>query len=230
MFEEGSYGILRMATEPFASAARDITWVSTPVVSTLILISIILLALSSRDFGAILPQALESVFYWKQGIKIQENLHATQARRMTAISLILPFCLISVYYAPEFISRFSLPFFALSYFLVKEVVGRSHTPAGASGKICKATRYTTVTLFIPLTLLMLATVVLGAIPGITDMAVSIAIAAELALTFLIQIAREWEILRSASGALPTFLYLCALEILPSAAAVAAAYAISQTSL
>ena len=230
MFEEGSYGILRMASEPFNAAARDVTWVSTPVVSALILISIIILALSIRDFRSILPQALESVFYWKQGIKIQENMHASQARNMTAVSLILPFCLISAYYSPDFMSIFALPVYAVAYMLLKEIIGRSYTPSGASGKMCKATRYTSITLFIPLTLLMLATVVVGAIPGITDRAVSIALGVELALCFFIQIAREWEILRSVSGPFPTFLYLCALEILPCTAAVAAAYAISQTSL
>lgn len=222
----GNWGTLKMSEEPQVFPVDAVAWTDSPFVSTYIVACLVLLALSARDIAAVFFKAVESVYYWKQNIRIQESIHAVHSRTWSCICMTPPFLLVCAYYSENYLPFWGIPAIIACYFAVKEIAGLSYRMEKVDPLIQKSARRCSYNLYIPMTAMAVLTALICQIPGISMQAARIALLAQAALLLLAQIRREWEILRSAAGALPTFLYLCALEIAPLASAALIAYQIS----
>ena len=217
-------GTLDMSTEPLQYVAGTLQWGDVMVNRIAVMVLVILLILSLPDLIRLYPQLLRCMSRWKGNLELEHSVSLARTRNNVALVAGIAVCLIADRWqladpsfrqdAPE---SFKLAITAalltgtaalhrLFYVATKF---RSLTNEYAS-----TLRHTVFNYLILLTSLMLVTVLLTAAFRVPDAVVRKVLNAECIVFYVVHLIRFTEILRSRCGLLATFLYLCALEILP----------------
>ena len=193
--------------------------------NTLALISVITAMILLKTFVGVFPSILASAIRWKENINIESSVRLSRDRDLTALAMILPFCL-TVFrfriYNPSFIANLPDPsrlwsvlgIFAI-YILIRKATTMLAKPHRIPQKTYAAAEKSANTYFILLTLSLL---LFGSIASFLDVQLSTIRQASIILSALIYgvyIIRKVQIFASSCSLFVAFLYLCALEILPT---------------
>ena len=198
----------------------------------LVLISLIIIITLLRRLVNIYPSLLACLIRWKESVNLEMSVKLSRDRNILAVALIIPFCL-TVFrfglYRPVFIERFcqtaqlgiTIGIF-VSYILLRwalTLICRSRT----SRKSAYSTSVTASrTFFIILTLLLMAVGGIMSFIGTDPSAIKDAMIWISGAIYLLLLLRRTQIFASSYNFFTVFLYLCALEIIPTGVLVTSA--------
>ena len=198
----------------------------------LALISLFIVLTMLRELVGVFPSLMACLIRSKESINLEASAQLSRFRNLIAASLILPFCLIvwkEGLYSPAFMEGISvnlrflviLGIFAL-YVFTRKTLERMLTPKVIKNKIYAAACNAGRTFFSILTLTLLATAGIMSVFNASGESITNAMLWISASIYLIYILRKTQILASSASFFAAFLYLCALEIIPTGALVASA--------
>lgn len=211
-----------------AQAVTDSTVVFAPILT--ILFTVMAIFLLPR-FLHLLPFLSDSVFRARGSTALENSVRVSRDRNVVALLFIIPELLL-VYryrlYNPAFLSDLpegwrllALACVLLAFLLVRLSIYLWLKPRRRDDNFQTAHR-AGYTLFILLMLLVLPTVGILMIIGCNDLIIRHFIYAETGAVYLLFLFKRAQILSLSCNLLTTFLYLCALEILPTALLVVSA--------
>ena len=193
-------------------------------------ISTLLVMFLLKTIVEIFPSILACMFRWKESINIESSVRLSRDRDFTAIAMLIPFCLTAFsfrIYNPRFISNLPdnprlwavIGIFA-AYVLLRKTISFLIHPRKVPQKTLTAADKSANTFFILLALTLLA---VGSICNFFDASLNSIRVASLWLSALIYglyLIRKLQIFTSSCSLFAGFLYLCALEILPTGILIA----------
>lgn len=193
--------------------------------NTLALISVLIVMVLLKTIVETLPSMLACLIRWKENINMENSVSLSRDRDFSAIAMILPFCLL-VYrfkvYDPFFISNLpdNLRVWAIIgiltvYLLIRRAASMLVQPRRIPQKTLAATEKSAYTYFILLTLLLLTVDSLCAFFDVSLNAIKHVSLWLSALIYGLYLIRKLQIFTSSCSLFAGFLYLCALEILPT---------------
>ncbi len=198
----------------------------------LVLFSFLIVLLQLRRLVNVLPSLLACIIRGKENLNLEASVKLSRDRDFLALAMIIPFCLISFRYrlyfpgflhdmSPESLLGIYFGVFFL-YILFRVALKWLFRPKKMPKKIYSAADKASYSFFIIYTLTLLAA---GAVMGVLDrpdMEVKNAmlwISASIYALFLI---RKTQIFSTSCSIFMAFLYLCALEIIPTGILVVSA--------
>ena len=222
-------GKLLLPTEPAAAAAEA---GPTPVVATvLIIISVLLGLLFLSNFLNVFPYLLDNFTRARGSAALEGSVRVSRDRNIIALILIIPFILLVNRYRiydpdflagrPDDIRMLIITGIFLCYLLLRRVLWFILQPHRYSDNYPMA-RKVAYTFFILAGLVVLPTVGILSLFGVNDLTVRTVILAETGFLYLVFLVRKNQILSVVCGPFQVFLYLCALEVLPTGLLVASA--------
>ena len=198
----------------------------------LALISLIVMMLALRTLVEVFPSLMACLIRSKESVNLEASAQLSRGRNVLSVCLVVPFCLLvwqKGLYTPAFMNGlnenlcFAIIFgIFLTYVLLRKALEHFMRPKVMNSKVyataCKSGR----TFFSILTLTLLS---MGGIMAIFDTPAQSITSAMLwvsATIYLIYLLRKTQILISSASFFTAFLYLCALELIPTGALVASA--------
>ena len=198
----------------------------------LALISLLFIIAILKRIASILPSVTACLFRWKENISIDISLKLRIERDLTAAAMLIPFCLLATryrLYSPDFMDGLSenatLGITAgifISYLLLRLLLITVVRPKKMSSGLYHAATSSEHTYFILLTCSLL---VVGGIMSLSDanpQTIKVAMFWLSGALYLVFLVRKLQILMSGCNLFMSFLYLCALEILPTGVFIASA--------
>lgn len=193
--------------------------------NSLALVSILFIIVILKRIADFLPTLVTCLLWWKENINIDVSLKTRRERDLIATAFILPFCLICTrvgLYSPDFMTGMTEPlrlgvttgvFFC--YLLVREGLSAGIRPKNISSAVWHAGTTVEYTFFIFLALVLLATSGL-LLTSLSVQAIKTAMFWLSGTIYALLLVRKVQIFASNSSFFTGILYLCALEILPTA--------------
>ena len=195
-------------------------------------IAVILFITQIRTVIEIIPSLMATAIRWKESLNLEASSRLSRDRDLVAICSIIPFCLITYsynLYQPTWMeslgpnSRLLIIFGLLgTLFCIRTILEHVFKPRRVSMKSYKGVVRVSYSFFIILTTFLLLLTGWGAAFDIDKEAIRNAMLWVSALTYLLYLIRKIQILNSCCSFFAGFLYLCALEILPTGVLVTSA--------
>ena len=193
--------------------------------NALALISVIAIMMLLKTIVGIFPSILASVIRWKENINIESSVRLSRDRDFASYSMVIPFCLLIFrfrIYNPGFIANLPdiarlwaiLGVFAV-YILFRKSAVLLARPRRIPQKTYLAGEKSANTFFIFLTLVLLSVASIATFFNAPQEAVRTACIWLSALIYGLYLLRKVQIFMSSCSLFAAFLYLCALEILPT---------------
>ena len=193
--------------------------------NALALISVIVVMIFLKTIVEILPSVLACLIRWKENINIEASVRLSRDRDFSAIAMLIPFCL-TVFrfriYNPDFISNLpdSPRLWAIigifsAYLLIRKAATLMVHPRRMPQKTLSATEKSANTYFILLTLILLLVDSTCSFFDATQNAIRLTSLWLSSLIYGLYLIRKLQIFASSCSLFTAFLYLCALEILPT---------------
>ena len=197
---------------------------------TLALISLLVNIILLRSLVNIFPSLMACMIRWRENINLEMSAKLHRDRDKLAYAMVIPFCLVvcrTEFYRPGFMSGLSenaiigatTGIFFL-YFLSRTLIKISVRPRKLSATIYETASAANRTFFIILTLLMLAVSGVMSFMNAEIESIKTAMIWISGVTYTIFLLRKIQIFASSYNFIAVFLYLCALEIIPTGAVVA----------
>lgn len=216
---------------PVVDAAPTLAWSDLTVNSTLVIAATLLFLLNIRNFLHIFPSLLDCLSRWKGCIKIDASIKLSHERNVTTLLCILPFCLMLDRYdiaKPSFIAAWpdvwqapAMIGFIIAWILIRELCFGLCALRAQRLETFRSTRTCAMDFFIPMTILMLIFVGFFGLIGCKDGTARHILDYLCAFLYLVMLVRKSQILKSYCNPFKTFLYLCALEFVPTGILIAA---------
>ena len=196
-------------------------------------VSIINLMLLMKTLVGIFPSLMASTIRWKEGVNIEASAKLSRDRNLIATALAIPFCLIiSRYdvYSPEYFGGIhseggriwaTLGVF-IGYICLRRLLEQAFRPKKMNFQTYSYANRTAFTFFIILTLLLLALCGILSVFNINHDSGKDAILWLSAAVYMLFLIRKSQIFISSYSIFAGFLYLCALEILPTGTLIVSA--------
>lgn len=217
-------GTLDMSTEPFSRIAGELQWGDILVNRIAVMTTLVLLILEIPDLIRLYPQLLRCLSRWKGNLELEHSVSLARTRNNVALVAGISVCLIADRWSladPSFrqAAPAELKLAITAALLTGTVVLRrlifiATKFRSLTSEYASTLRHTFFNYLILLTSLVLVTALAAAALRLSDGTVRHILYAEGAVFYLIHLIRSMQILRYGCGILATFLYLCALEILP----------------
>ena len=193
--------------------------------NALALISILVVMILLRTIVEILPSVLACLVRWKENINIESSVRLSRDRDFSAIAMIIPFCLTAFkfrIYDPRLISvlpdktrLWAVIGVFVAYTLIRKAASMLIHPRRVPQKTLAASEKSANTFFIFLTLTLLLVGSLCSFWGASLNAIRLTSVWLSALIYGLYLVRKLQIFTSSCSLFAAFLYLCALEILPT---------------
>ena len=197
-----------------------------------VLISLLVCLLMLRRFVGVFPSLMACIVRWKESVNLDAGATLSRDRDMMALAMILPFCLCAEkfsLYDPTWMGNLGpggrlgavIGIFT-AYASVRKGLEYALRPKKMNPKTYRTAGKASYTFFILLTLMLMST---GGLLSFADVNPGIIRNAMLwvsAITYALFLLRKTQIFVSSCNFFSSFLYLCALEILPTGALVASA--------
>jgi len=211
------------------AAQIPVQWGESVSINILCLFMVLCAIACLRRFLNVLPSILGCMFRYREIVNLAESAKLVRDRNVVMMASILPFCLLVARYGlwhMPFMSGMSSVFqfvvivgvffaYVILRFLMQLLFGRGHM----SPKIFKTGNESFRVFLILGTGITMATAGIMELFGQNDPQIVKVLYWEIALIFTLFALRKSQIFLSACSFFSTFLYLCALEILPAAAVV-----------
>ena len=199
---------------------------------TLALISLLIALLLLKTMVGVFPSLIACLTRWKESVNLDASVQLSRNRDITALSLVIPFCLTVTrfrLYDPHFMvglndnGRLAVTIgILIGWMLLRTFLEHLLRPRKGNPKAYGTARKAAYTYLCILTLLLMLT---GGIMAFVDAAPETIKTAMLwisATIYAVLLLRKTQILISSYSFFASFLYLCALEIIPTGALVASA--------
>ena len=200
--------------------------------NTLVLISFLICILPLRRFVGIFPSLIACLVRWKESVNLDASVQLSRDRDLMAIAMVLPFCLTAgrfSLYSPSWIGKFGADGrlgitigIIVGYILLRKGLEHILRPKKMNAKTYKTACKSAHTFFIILTLLLMAMGGIMSFANAPTIDIKNAMLWVSAATYAVFLLRKTQIFTSSCSFFSGFLYLCALEILPTGALVASA--------
>ena len=198
----------------------------------LVLISFFICVLPMRRFVGIFPSLMACIVRWKESVNLDASVQLSRDRDIMAIAMVMPFCLTAGkfdFYSPVWTGQFgadgklgiTIGVF-IGYILLRKGLEHVLRPKKMNPKTYRTACKSSHTFFIILTLTLMA---MGSVMSFIDVApmeIKNAMLWVSGATYAVFLLRKTQIFTSSCSFFSGFLYLCALEILPTGALVASA--------
>ena len=229
-FRSGSLLMGREAVRSGAAAAA--AWGDWPLNWGLVVASALALAFAIPSLFRILPHVFKCLGRWRWNFTIEASLQLARTRDSIFLLCIVPFCLVASRYRlfdPALFGRIPAAWQTLAvfgvlvvYHLVRTLIYFAmSTRVSAQGAFTTARRAER-NYFILLTFFLLLTAGVLYAFRVSEDSVRPVLYVVLGVMYGVCLWRKAQILHSSCAPLSTFLYLCALEILPTGMLIAAA--------
>lgn len=221
MIQDFPNGKLWMSDEPLEAIARGASWAQDPVHSVIALAAIVLLIIFMRDYFILWTPVMRCLLRAKANVEMEHSIQLARTRNRAALLMLLPMWLIA--------QRFSLISgrmwlslgIMIGYLILKRLIAEIILPQRVPAESRLAVRRALYTYGIVLAFVMMTTVGLWLLIHWDESAMVWVFAVEAGATLLLAMMREGEILSATFHPFVSFLYLCALEIVPAAGLIAA---------
>jgi hypothetical protein len=202
------------------------------LLNTLALISLIIIIILLKRLVNIYPSLLACMMRWKENVNLEMSVKLSRDRNILAVALVIPFCITAFrfgLYSPSFLEGFNetvglaitIGVF-VAYILLRWIL----TAICRSKKSRKSAYSTSVaasrTFFIILTLLLMAIGGIMSFIGVDSKTIKDAMIWISGAIYLLFLLRRIQIFASSYNFFTVFLYLCALEIIPTGVLVTSA--------
>lgn len=225
-------GILRLPTEVQALEPAALMWSDYLCNRVLILLAIVWLLIRISEMSKIVPQILFSISRARGSAGFEYNMSLARMRNIFTLSAVLPFCLVASrfdLYPASFIEAISpewrtlaLIVIMMAYALIRSLCFRLIRLRKLDNSYKAAIARGSYGFLIFLVVVMLLSVAILMFIRLPDNTISTVLHIEILLFYTLSILRSAQILHLSYRALPSFLYLCALEFLPAAMLIASA--------
>lgn len=224
-------GTLEMPVSVSASYVDSaLTWSDYPVNTVMIVLATLLMFISMRIFLNIAPMLFDSLSRWKACVNIDASVQLKNDRNTLATIITLPIALVADRYGfigaelmqkvPEgWTSPVTLAVIII-WLLVKYMAFYFCLIKAPRPETFRTAYTSFFNYWVLAGLLIVLTAGVIGFTGISDEVGRTILLYELAVMYLIAIFRKSQILLSYCGPLTTFLYLCALEFIPTGALIA----------
>lgn len=191
----------------------------------LALISVLTVMYALKTIVGFLPLSLASVIWWKESINVESSVKLGRDRDLSAAVMVIPFCLtVSRFrlYDPMFIAN--LPDNAriwgiigvfVVYVLMRRAAVMLARPHQMPAKTYTAADKSANSFFLLLVLMLMAVGSIASFAGVSSEHIKTALLWLSALIYGVYLLRKMQIFSSSCSIFAGFLYLCALEILPT---------------
>ena len=231
-----------MTEEPFSSGrlllpdtppgAVETTAEGFPLSGTIgVVVSVLLFLLVLRSFLSVLPYLSDSILRARGSAALENSVRVSRDRNLVAVVFVIPAILLMFRYRlydPSFVRELEpdlrlgiIGAVFVGYLVLRFLLYLWARPRRRYDNYQLAYR-AGYTFFILLMLLALVTVGILYVLKVPDLIVRTFLLAESGLVYLVYLLRRGQILSLSCNPLTTFLYLCGLELLPTAALVLSA--------
>jgi len=193
--------------------------------SILVAVSVLLFLLALRSFLNVLPYLADNLFRARGSSALENSIKVSRDRNLVAAVFLIPAILLIYRYRLFDIALFDtlspdLRLLAVAgvfigYLLLRYLLYRWLRPRRRYDDYQMAYR-AGFTFFILLMMLALATVAVCYVLGLSDLTIKTFLLVEAGVVYLLYLFRRGQILSASCKSLTTFLYLCGLELLPTA--------------
>lgn len=198
----------------------------------LALISFFIILLLLKTLVGVFPSLLACLIRWKENVNLDASVQLGRDRDIMALTMVLPFCLTVCrfnLYAPQWMAGLSdagrlgiIIGIFITFILLRRFLEHIWQPKKMNPKTYRTACKSAYTFFSMLTLLLLVTGGVMAFFDASDEVIKTAMLWISATTYVLFLLRKSQIFISSCSFFATFLYLCALEIIPTGALVASA--------
>ncbi len=199
----------------------------------LALISVIVTITLLRRLVNIFPTLLSCLVRWKENVNLEGSVKNIYDRNIIALGMTLPFCLAADrfrLYDLDFMETFGddarlaiTTGIFFTYFMIRRLASSMIRPArDGKKKTYEIANKASYTFFIILTIVLVLTGGLMSFINIDDTLTRSAMRWISAFTYALYILRKTQIFASSFSIFTSFLYLCALEIIPTGLLIAPA--------
>ena len=200
-------------------------------VSILVAVFVILMILLLRTFLQLLPFIADSLMRARGSAALENSVRVSRDRNTVALVMMLPGFLLAFRYRlydPSFIAAYSgdarlwLIGACFTGYLVLRLIIYLLLKPRRRYENYQVAHHASYTFFIILVLMALVTAGVLSLFRVQDSAVRMVLYVETASVYLVFLIRRTQILSLSCNHFRTFLYLCALELIPSAALIVSA--------
>ena len=188
---------------------------STPAWGYVILGCAVVFLLNLRNYYYIFPYLTDCAWQWRGNLRLEASVPRTRVRDLSSLASLLPTILIFLRYDVIPLA------FVLLWWLLRWILTPILRPNSKFVQYYDVARRSGMNYFILYTLSLLPVVGVLWLSHVPDMPVRIVLLAITGLFYLLFLRRKAQILASVFRHMAVFLYLCALEFIPSALLVAA---------
>ncbi len=223
-------GELLLRTVP--SGAGEVSAPVAPLsVSILSVVFVVFMIVLMRSFIHLIPFIADSLLRARGSVALESSVRVSRDRNMVAVAMFLPMLLLSWRYRlynPSFIAdtgpdaRMGLIAAVFAGYLLLRLFMYVLLKPRRRYEQFQVAHHATYTFFILLVILLLFTAGIMYVFGASDATIRLVLYLETAFVYLLFLLRRAQILSLSCNHLRTFLYLCGLEILPTAALVVSA--------
>ena len=222
-------GELLLNTKPalVEETVRSVSIVEPALVSLFTLLLIIFM----RNFINILPYIIDSFTRARGSSDLEGSVRVSRDRNLIAMIFIIPFILLLYFYRiydPSFLSGMGdnmrlllIGAIFIAYLLLRRLLVVIFAPRRVNDNYAMAEK-AAYTFFILAGMLVLPTFGILYLLGVNDLTIKTVALAEISFVYLVFLLRKSQILSTFCSPLTVFLYLCALEFLPTGLYVASA--------
>jgi hypothetical protein len=198
----------------------------------LVLISFLFCILPLRRFVGIFPSLIACIVRWKESVNLDASVKLSRDRDIMAIAMVMPFCLTAAkfaLYSPLWLGKFGADGklgitigVIIAYILLRKGLEHILRPKKMNQKTYRTACKSSHTFFIILTLMLMVMGGVMSFVNVASMDIKNAMLWLSGATYTVFLLRKTQIFASSCSFFSGFLYLCALEILPTGALVASA--------
>ena len=191
----------------------------------LALISALMCLTLLKRFVAIFPSMLACMMRWKENINLEASVKLSNDRSRIAFAMAIPFCLVAYrfsLYAPEFMNMFDenirlamIIGIFVAYVILKIILHKSFRPHRGNSRFYDTAGKASLTFMIILAIILMTMGGVMTFIGVEEDVIRNAMLWVSMATYAMLLLRKTQIFASSCSIFTAFLYLCALEILPT---------------
>ena len=221
-------GELRMSSGPIQALAPEAAWSDLLVNRIIIVVAVVLVLLALKEIVGFVPDAWYCLKRARGSVNLEHSISVARSRNIIALINVLPFCLLIDYFGiiripgvPAEFGAASVACVLLAYLLLRLIAyGLCKMRRKFGYETAVASHRVIFTFFIILTWVMLATLGVMHLFKLDPALIRKIVIVEISALYFLSVIRSGQILTQKCSGISTFLYLCALEFLPSALLVA----------
>ena len=173
------------------------------------------IVLNLRNYYFIFPHIAACLSWWRGNFMLESSVSLQRVRNICTAVTLLPVAMVVYYY------KLAPLAYVAGWLVLRLLPSMLITPDRKHVQVWEVARRCVRNYFIPYGMLLVLTVGVCSLLRVSDEVAKIVLLVETAVSYIVFFRRKRQIFKSAFGGFTVFLYLCALEIIPTGLLVAA---------